>query len=147
MRPKRSHSYRKVRRKLYSGQSCNSRKRRRTRNDQIAEPELKGFFTQDRIDKIKRELRGNDGRVLERKQRSNDAASFQIDYLEADDVTRLNRFLLDKTKTVLPEESHVLNRSALINAVDAPKRKLFGEEIFSSVFEKAAVLPCGYPLL
>lgn len=72
-------------------------------------------------------------------QDSSRASSPEINYLDKNVVKEIHQAIIAETFDKIPESAHILNPSALDNALDVPKTSLFGYEVHPDLFVKAAV--------
>jgi hypothetical protein len=74
----------------------------------------------------------------ERELRVSEPNGPQINYLDSDFIKTIHEQVIDRNRNINPESTHILNKSALENALDAPKTNLYGKEVYPSIFEKTA---------
>ena len=62
-----------------------------------------------------------------------------MEYLEREDIILINRMTIDQHGGNFVPPNNLLNENGLEYVIDAVKGEMFGQEIYSKIFEKAAV--------
>jgi len=63
-----------------------------------------------------------------------------VKYLNRKAVEEIHKAVISETCDIVPERPNILNPNMLELALDLPKQRLYGRELYPTLFDKAAVL-------